>query len=358
MNNYGDDLFSLLSYKAINEKLVSAQCELVGPTIVNNGSGDELKLNRLSKQYSNFNLTGKITRLTHYMHATVHADYFMFCGGSLYSSPNRSVKDIMYLMNCNRYKFHALGVSVGPFDTLAAEKRAIEILRNYEYIALRDQKSFDRVESFNIDAKVVLAGDLAGLGLEYFDTNEKIVKSGRSKNIGFSPCNLNDLEKSKSYIDNFVSNMKYLSTHLDFEVSIICLNQNSSNGDVGLCKLTEKLLKEIGVNCKIIYYLEIGVENTWKLISSLDFFVSVRLHGAITAYLVETPFFLYEYHEKCSEFLNYIGDITHDYILDKVFLAQKITDGFNENKKVMNTIEFYKNSLMNISENPLVCREV
>ena len=35
--------------------------------------------------------------------------------------------------------------------------------------------------------------------------------------------------------------------------------------------------------------------------------LSVRLHGAITAYLCGVPFALLEYHRKCTDFLEDIG---------------------------------------------------
>jgi polysaccharide pyruvyl transferase WcaK-like protein len=63
-----------------------------------------------------------------------------------------------------------------------------------------------------------------------------------------------------------------------------------------------------------------------KDISSSDLFFSVRLHGAISAYLLEVPFLLVEYHEKCKDFLDYIGFDKENRILasvaDKVHVSE------------------------------------
>ena len=128
------------------------------------------------------------------------------------------------------------------------------------------------------------------------------------KKIGFSPCWIpEDQEKTFKYINQFYNQISNLHNNFDYEVIILCLNENPSNGDVLLCKQVEQKLLSSGIKCKLIYYSLLGVIGTWYEINNLDYYFTVRLHGAITAYLTETPFFLYEYHEKCSEFLKFIS---------------------------------------------------
>jgi len=149
--------------------------------------------------------------------------------------------------------------------------------------------------------------------------------------------------------------MKQLNKNIDFEVNIICLNQNNINGDLMLCNLAKKLLQLANINAKLIKYKDIGVEETWKEISKLDFFVSVRLHGAITAYLNKVPFYLYEYHEKCTEFLNFIGEETHkaNSLNNTSIIANKILDSITSKNNLMDVKCFEQLSKLNITENPL-----
>ncbi|MGP5517773.1 polysaccharide pyruvyl transferase family protein, partial [Psychrobacter celer] len=279
MDNYGDDLFSLLSYISITKNFGETECKVI------DNSDYKKYMSFFRKNYSSPNIVGKATRLSSYLHSTLATDYYMFCGGSLYSRASKSLTDVLYPLNFDRYSFHAMGVSVGPFESVMAERKANEILKNYEYIALRDIKSFDRVREFNLDAKVVLAGDLAGLGIDYLKCDPKDSEDSAKKVIGFSPCNVQDKKLGKIYVSQFISNMKELKKHLNFEVKIICLNQNKVNGDLVLCELAKSLLNYINIESNIVKYKDIGVEKTWIEISKLDFFVSVRLHGAITAYL-------------------------------------------------------------------------
>lgn len=355
MSNYGDDLFSLISYQAVIDNFKPSACSLIGPTINQKSSGYNLKFSKINSFYSELNNLGKITRFINYLSATYSTDYLMFCGGSLYNNNSTASKDVLYLMNFNRYKFHALGVSVGPFQSIDSEKRAIKTLSQYEYISLRDLKSYQRVSSYNLHAKLVSSADLAGLALDYFPTPKQSPTRSKQFIIGFSPCMFADGLSAKNFIAHFASNMEYAKKHLNFKVEILCLNQNSFNGDIELCNLANDMLKNLGIASTIIKYKDIGVQRTWERISSYDFFVSVRLHGAITAYLTETPFFLYEYQEKCTEFLNYINADTYtpeEYISDSTFLTRIITQQ-KEEPNLLNVKLFVDKAKLNITENPL-----
>lgn len=355
MSNYGDDLFSLISYRSIIDNFKPTECKLIGPNITQTPQGQSLQLNKVNTFYNELNSRGKITRFLNYLLATHSTDYLMFCGGSLYNKANTSSKDILYTMSLGRYNFHALGVSVGPFNNIESEKKVIKTLKNYDYIALRDLKSYQRVSSYDLQAKIVLAGDLAGLAIDYFPKLNNTLSKGKKNTIGFSPCMFGNGSISEKYILHFVSNMKYAKKHLDFRVEILCLNQNAYNGDVRLCYETNRMLLDLGIESTVIKYQDIGIQGTWEKISNYDFFVSVRLHGAITAYLVETPFFLYEYQEKCTEFLNYINAETYmpdDYLNDDTFITKLITRD-TADYQLLNISVFTNAAKLNITENPL-----
>jgi polysaccharide pyruvyl transferase WcaK-like protein len=303
MNNYGDDLFSLLTYQAIKKYNISSDCRILSPKL---REDDNLKYSCFSffkHGYSHLNKYGTLVRVLNILMATRgKVDNIFFSGGSLYSRGDFSTADLMYKKkDC---KFHALGVSVGPYENTAAEKKVINNLKLYSYISLRDQMSYDRVCSYNLDAKVVLAGDLAGLGVDLIEKEKKTVN--KKKKIGFSPCWINDQEKMQSYVNHFYKKISCIKDKGNYQIIILCLNENLFNGDINLCRQVEKKLKLDGFDCEIVYYTSLGVSRTWNEIRSFDFYFTVRLHGAITAYLTETPFYLYEYHEKCTEFLKFI----------------------------------------------------
>ena len=48
-----------------------------------------------------------------------------------------------------------------------------------------------------------------------------------------------------------------------------------------------------------------------QLFSRSDLVISMRLHGAVLAYLLGVPFALNEYHQKCTDFCDDIGQLGH-----------------------------------------------
>lgn len=356
MRNYGDDLFAILSLRAMEKYFNVNNCSILSPPIIK--SNYKLNYSNIksfnSERYLESSMYGKIYRFMNYLHATFNTDYMIFSGGSLFSNAGISNRDILYKINFSRYKFHALGVSVGPFKDKNAEEKIKEYLKKYEYISLRDKKSYNIVKSYNLDAKVILAGDIAGVGVEFLTSinkdNEKKVKKIK---IGFSPCNiLGDYESSIKYIEHFLKNIMRIRKKIDFVVDILCLNENPYSGDKDLCKFVYERLNLNNIDCSIINYGDIGVEGTWEKISNYDYYVSVRLHGAITAYLVDTDFFLYEYHEKCTEFLKLINkEISDpDYYEDNFYIENhffKKNLDKNSILEIKNYLNFSKENFLN-----------
>lgn len=343
MKNYGDDLFSVLTFLALNKYKIVENCQVLSPVL-----NDEITLNHsclpiFNHGYPYLNKYGTLVRTLNVLNSLRgEVDNIFFSGGSLYNSENFTTADIMYKKkNC---KFHALGVSVGPYHSVNAEKKVIENLKKYTYISVRDKASYERVLSYNLDAKIVLASDLAGLGFDLIEKKEKV--KNEIKKIGFSPCLVeNNAEKTELYINQFYEKILSINSK-EFEVVVLCLNENPINGDVDLCQKIHKRLLENNINSKLFYYSNLGVVGTWSMINNLDYYFTVRLHGAITAYLTNTQFYLFEYHEKCTEFLKYIGkynDEKFDLYSDfKMNAELPIENYFNLSKKNIIEHPLYK----------------
>ncbi|MCY1374302.1 hypothetical protein D9M69_616380 [compost metagenome] len=110
-----------------------------------------------------------------------------------------------------------------------------------------------------------------------------------------------------SYCRDFVRSISE-ARHLDkIKVVILSLNDHPDSGDLALCQYVYNELSSLRVDVEQRSCSEHGVLATWNTISNFDAYISVRLHGAVSAFLLGVPFLLYEYHPKCSEFLNDIG---------------------------------------------------
>ncbi|MGP5518786.1 hypothetical protein ACTXNA_11195, partial [Psychrobacter celer] len=71
--------------------------------------------------------------------------------------------------------------------------------------------------------------------------------------------------------------------------------------------------------------------------------------------LNKVPFFLYEYHEKCTEFLIFINEDIHEIneINDNFLISNKVIYSLCEQKKLMAVECYTQKSRLNITENPL-----
>ncbi len=338
MKNYGDDLFGVVAAQGPDLYWTDIKNKLVCPNIKGTKASYAVPDWFPEDVYADLGYLGKMSRLGFATGSSLFSDKFIFCGGSVFSSNSSGVMNLLSLMYKKRNNFFsAIGVSIGPFDSIASEKKTKEFLKHFEYLALRDKLSFNIAKSFELDCPVVLAGDLAGLIPSFYPikANKKILERS-VKRIGFSPCFLmSDMDKSKKYCDVFIEAINQLKVDIDFDIMVLNLNEHPLIGDSELCKYVYEKLTNQNVRCELINYREDGVISTWKTISLLDAYISVRLHGAISAYLCEVPFALYEYHVKCTEFLNDIGQnellrITDDFISTE-HIKQVIIDLISKN---------------------------
>jgi polysaccharide pyruvyl transferase WcaK-like protein len=95
--------------------------------------------------------------------------------------------------NYHKYnlKIGAIGVSVGPFSSVKNERDIVEFLKRMSFVSVRDQSSYDLVQSYNIDTPCINAFDLAGLLPRVQGNNNRNRKSSTRKIIGLALCSFN-----------------------------------------------------------------------------------------------------------------------------------------------------------------------
>lgn len=245
-----------------------------------------------------------------------------------------------------RSPWSAIGVSIGPFDNSESERNIKELLKRFEYIALRDRASYEIAKNFELDCPIVMAGDLAGLMPKYYPVIETKINRDE-KLIGFSPCNLpKNKDLALKYCDCFISAIESIKKDVNVKVIILNLNAHTELGDYELCKYVEKKLVNILKKVELVNYYDVGAIRTWSLIASFDAYVSVRLHGAISAFLLNVPFALFEYHPKCTEFLQDIGKDNSLFINAKIECSMQniILKLLSEKEKFSQSIDSYTKS--------------
>lgn len=239
---------------------------------------------------------------------------FIYAGGSTIHSklPENHIryKAIQSKRNGSDLKFGGIGVSIGPFKTLKDEKAVISYLRQMDFLAVRDQTSFDFVSNIdNLPYKPVNAFDLAALLPEIYGVKKR-KKNGVKKIIGVSVCPYEslqlgmDIAKEKERNNMLVELLKKIDESEDVDFRFFVINGHKRIGDWGLTKETISKVKP--KNFEILNYTQETVK-IWEAIAACDFVISTRLHAAIFACFSDTPFLLNEYHRKCGDFLDNVG---------------------------------------------------
>lgn len=315
MSNYGDDIFAVVSLLGAKRYWQGSSVRLLCPPVEQLNGQFEYPSFLPSELFARHSLLGTALRATTQVVGAFKASHLIFAGGSVFSSGALSVRDLVVLSRGRRADYSAIGVSVGPFSSVADEERVKEKLKMLSYISLRDRVSYERAMSYDLPGKVVEGADLAGT-LPLLRSKETAKRSkvegellrGRPVRIGFSPCFILGREKDAEMFCNlFVEAVASLSKEIALQVDVFCLNQHYKVGDVMLSQYVDNVLRKRGVVSRLLLYKDFGVLNTWDKISQMDAYVGARMHGAVTAYLTGVPFLLFEYHEKCTEFLDYIG---------------------------------------------------
>jgi polysaccharide pyruvyl transferase WcaK-like protein len=242
------------------------------------------------------------------------SDAFVSAGGSTFQS-SLTLKDLRTYSKLKKKlrikgKSGAIGISLGPFRNVAAEKSTREYLKTLNFLALRDNTSYEMACSYDLPYKPVNAFDLAALlptiyGLEQKQKNKKSV-------IGISVCNYEsyfngDVKKEKKRNEFICALINSLKKNPTIRFRFFIFNGSSKVGDEAL---TQQIIREVNTSREIDFEIipyHSEVKEMFRKISECDILVSTRLHAAIFACYSHIPFFLLEYHRKCTDFLDDIG---------------------------------------------------
>lgn len=254
-------------------------------------------------------------------------DYLISAGGSTIHSKlsPQNIKQVAVDMKNSgkKIKLGAIGVSVGPFKSIEDEKAVQQYLKSLDFIALRDQRSFDYVNQLNTPYQPVNAFDLAALMPKmYHYTKEAKLANGHRKTIGVSICPVESIQKNGDVNNEnrrnaqLVELIKELDKNDQVEFKFFIINGHPTIGDK---TLTQQLIQKANPKSYSIVDYSKNTEAIWREINNCDAVISTRLHGAIFACFGKTPFMLIEYHQKCSDFLEDVGYDTTARIYDADF---------------------------------------
>ncbi|MFN3528737.1 MAG: polysaccharide pyruvyl transferase family protein [Bacteroidia bacterium] len=246
------------------------------------------------------------------------ADVFVSAGGSTFHSALHKTDLRTYGLLKKRFGFGgqlgAIGISLGPYSSVADERDTINYLQRLDFLALRDTQSYEMALGYNLPYRPVQAFDLAALLPDVPGVRVSCsLKFDGKPTLGISVCNYEsythgDLAQEQQRNRFIQSLLLELASMGDYRYRFFVFNGHAEMGDEALTR--EMIGALLRTNAQLDYEIvpyEAHVARTFSAIAQCQAMLSTRLHASIFACYAGVPFFLMEYHRKCSDFLDDVG---------------------------------------------------
>lgn len=235
---------------------------------------------------------------------------------------------------CEKIYFFNIGLE--PFSTNLRKILANCICRLSDFITVRDNKSYEIITDMKIK-RVKISFDLAVL-LDY-----KIVKKSNDFNVlGVSILPFFELYHGKKEKDLlFIDEMAYILTNWvksnnKNRISLFVFNGSLRTNDFEITKLLKDKISSSRV--EIVSY-DSNPQKILNSVNSCDFFIGMKYHSCLFAYMTNTPLLVISYFHKCK------------YLAEEIKLPDKSILTMED---VLNgSLKYYLNDFINNSEDYL-----
>lgn len=310
MQNSGDDallavsLWGIKNQSHCNEHIyVTAPCL---PDIPNINS----KTIPFRKQLTSFNGENGLRDIYY----AIKSRSIIHGGGSVFHDDYYITKQLNLLQIAGKGPHYALGVGIGPFHSIKAEKNCAKLLDKLFFVGVRDQESLEIAKGIAPNATIKKTFDLAVLLPKLYGLTNSYFQNEQRSGIGIALCNITDNEyTTANVVKKTIDLICYLVKDGHKDIVLIDFNGNAKYGDSI-------------INSNIISTLT-GLESLTRLsynnsplallytISKLKLLIAMRLHAAVFAYMCKTPTILLSYHNKCTNWAKEI-ELNNKYLVD------------------------------------------
>ncbi len=244
--------------------------------------------------------------LYHYYRA-LSSRSIIFSGGSILNS-NRDIQLKRQLIKLTSPQLaRAVGVSLGPFDSIDAEQQCQAFLNECGFIGVRDHESLSIANTLAPDANVHLTFDLA-LCLAQSLPTLSTFRRGIGLNICPTPIDCfgtTDQLKEQHKLNQAIELIRTLWLEHGLSTTLIDFNAHPKFGDSQCHKSIYHQLKS---ELPIRYRPYNGdLMSLIQTLSSLQVVIGMHLHCGILSYMSDTPFVSLKYQPKCLDWCQQIG---------------------------------------------------
>lgn len=279
-NNFGDETILSSIMSELKNKIPHSHI-----TVISNFPEHTKNVHQADSVYK-YNLPGILSRL-------FSCDVFISGGGSLLQDVT-SFKSLCYylfllvaagLLNKKTF-IYAQGI--GPLKSRFSRFLTTAVLKNVNFITVRDKKSAKILNSMGIKSTVTADP------VWTFNYNPDI-KDYTGVKIGIQLRKWPYLDTSRLEVlsDAIISNFSNENTELQ-------LMSLQHPGDTEILKKLREILLNKGYSNKITIFSEMNVEKAVDYMSNLDYIIAMRYHAALIAVKYSVPAFVLSYDPKVT----------------------------------------------------------
>ena len=169
-----------------------------------------------------------------------------------------------------------------------------------DLIILRDSFSYNVLKQMKLKKDPIISFDLASL-LEIPE-----IKKSKEKVIGISILPINETKynnpnKDLLFITKIASALDYwLDLNNEYNLKIFIFSKKEEHGDLEIIKTLQKMMK----NKVEVVKFDPNPLNITKKVAECEFFLGMRYHSCLFAYITETPLIMIETFEKTLSLAN------------------------------------------------------
>jgi len=198
-----------------------------------------------------------------------------------------------------------LGHGVGSLSSLWSQCLVKVILNNCKKVFVRDTKSFELVSSLGFYKKC----------MQGFDCTAAMIKPKMKFNVGFQQNNRkiigisilpaftiysNNAEKDMTIAKSLASCLnKILQNNNSLRIHLFAFRTGTKHSDIQLLNVLIGELKAPLDGIKLIQY-DGNVEKFLNLMDECDYYIGMRYHASLFAYLLNKPQIILDYMDKCN----------------------------------------------------------
>ena len=326
--NAGDDAMTLSMLLELNKNDKISEVELISRTTKANFSyldnynfNYKVIINDFLLKYNNKYFKYFYQRLVFPFKLVFKHDYIIIGGGTIFHSSGDNfiysytsfLSKIVRLFKKSR--IYIFGCSIGPFNSIKAEKLFSSCYKRMDKVIVRDIRSYDYCKNLDkASNRLALEKDLA-LALPAYKAFKPCVINEYNRKYIVVILRRNHVSTEQyNWLTSFLTNFIAINKEMEIVFSTFCdLDNYLENDKLEIDSYIQSLSGDLIKKIRIKSYNE-NLKDVYTLIRNSEFVISSRLHGGIISHSLGKKFVMLSYHVKCSDFYEFMG-------LDKIGLV-------------------------------------